>query len=112
VWEAVSKIKRFRRTGPVLAAESAVLFLEKVSLALEHVDSSSGATGTAVNRAIKELVPVIAQAPAEHFRRGEWLEGMAARRPTREIEAEKPLDISSRSSNATTSANYWAENRA
>jgi hypothetical protein len=27
-----------------------------------------------VNRAIEELVPVIAQAPAEHFRRAEWLQ--------------------------------------
>jgi len=74
VREAVSEIKRVRRTGPVLAAEGAVLFLEKVSPALEHVDSSSGAIGTAVNRAIEELVQVIAQAPAEHFRRAEWLE--------------------------------------
>jgi len=74
VREAVSEIKRVRRTVPVLAAEGAVLFLEKVSPALAHVDSSSGAIGAAVSRAIEELVPVIAQAPAEYFRRAEWLE--------------------------------------
>jgi len=62
VQEAVSEIKRVRRTDSVLAAEGAVLFLEKVSPALEHIDSSSGAIGTAVNRAIEELVSVIASA--------------------------------------------------
>jgi hypothetical protein len=49
----------------VLAAEGAVLFLEKVSPALEHVHSSSGAIGNAINRAIEELVPVIATARAD-----------------------------------------------
>lgn len=50
----IEEIKQ--RSDPVLAAEGAVLFLEKVSPALEHVDSSSGAIGTAVNHAIEELV--------------------------------------------------------
>ena len=58
----------------MLAADGAVLFLEKVSLALEHVDSSSGAIGTAVNHAIEELVSVIAKAPADLSRRAKWLE--------------------------------------
>lgn len=58
----------------VLAADGAVLFLEKVSPALEHVDSSSGAIGTAVNHAIDELVSVIAKAPADLSRRAKWLE--------------------------------------
>ncbi len=43
-------------------AEGAVLFFEKVSPALEHVDSSSGAIGTAVNNTIDALVPIIADA--------------------------------------------------
>jgi hypothetical protein len=42
-----------------------VLFLERVSPALEHVDGSSGAIGTAVNRAIEDLVAVIARAPVD-----------------------------------------------
>lgn len=63
VREAVSEIKRASRRDPVLAAEGAVLFLEKVSPALEQVDSSSGAIGTAVNHAIEELVSIIAKAP-------------------------------------------------
>lgn len=76
VKEAVSEIKAVRRRDPHLAAEGAVLFLEKVSPALEHVDSSSGAIGTAVNRAIDELVPIIIAAAddrAAHERRLERL---------------------------------------
>lgn len=37
---------------PLVAAEGAVLFLERVSPAIEHVDGSSGAIGSAVNRAM------------------------------------------------------------
>lgn len=74
VQEAVAEIRQVRRRNAVLAAEGAVLFLEKVSPALEHVDSSSGAIGTAVNRAIEELVPVIATAGVNLARRSVWLE--------------------------------------
>jgi hypothetical protein len=72
--EAVAEIKKAARTDKVLAAEGAVIFLEKVSGALEHVDSSSGAIGTAVNRAIETLVPIVAQAPAGNNLRDKWLE--------------------------------------
>ncbi len=74
VKEAVSEIKKVARKDPVLAAEGAVRFLQKVSPALEHVDSSSGAIGTSVNRAITELVSVIAKAPADADTRAAWLE--------------------------------------
>ena len=74
VREAVAEIRKVKRKNPVLAAEGAVLFLAKVSAALENVDSSSGAIGNAVNRAIEELVQVIATAPADLARRSVWLE--------------------------------------
>lgn len=74
VKEAVAEITRVARTGPVLAAEGAVLFLEKVSPALEHVDSSSGAMGTAVNHAVDVLAALIARAPADEATRDGWLE--------------------------------------
>ena len=64
VKEAVSEVKQVARRDPVLAAEGAVSFLERVSPALEQVDSSSGAIGTAVNNAVRALVPIIAAAPA------------------------------------------------
>jgi tetratricopeptide (TPR) repeat protein len=72
--EAVSEIKQVARKEPVLAAEGAVLFLEKLSPAIEHVDSSSGAIGGAVNRAIETLVPIIAEAGVDQTSRQKWLE--------------------------------------
>lgn len=72
--EAVAEIKKAAREDKVLGAEGAVIFLEKVSGALEHVDSSSGAIGTAVNRAIETLVQIVAQAPASDNLRDKWLE--------------------------------------
>jgi hypothetical protein len=74
VKEALSEIKKTARKDPLLAAEGAVLFLEKVSPALEQVDSSSGAIGTAVNHAVRELVGIIAEARAEEELRERWLE--------------------------------------
>ena len=74
VREAVAEIKKVARKDPVVAAEGAVAFLERISPALEHVDSSSGAIGTAVNNAIAELVPVIVNAPADPKIRAGWLE--------------------------------------
>jgi hypothetical protein len=50
--QAVSEIRKAARRDPIHGAEGAVLLLECVSAALENVDSSSGAIGTAVNGAI------------------------------------------------------------
>jgi hypothetical protein len=73
VKEAVSEIKKVARKDKVLAAEGAVLFLEKVSPAIEQVDSSSGAIGTAVGNAVAALVAIIATAPADETTREKWL---------------------------------------
>ena len=72
--EAVSEIKQVARRDKALAAEGAVLFLEKLSPAIEHVDSSSGAIGTAVNKAIDTLAGIIADAPVDALTREKWLE--------------------------------------
>ncbi len=72
--EAVSEIKKVARKEPLLGAEGAVLFLEKVSPAIEQVDGSSGSIGTAVNNAIIVLVKIIAAAPVEEAVRSKWLE--------------------------------------
>lgn len=76
VKEAVSEIKKVARKEPLRAAEGAVLFLEKVSPAIERVDSSSGAIGTAVDNAITALVKIIVAAPADDDTRAKWLERM------------------------------------
>lgn len=72
--EAIAEIKAASRKKPLLAAEGAVLFLQKLSPALQNIDSSSGAIGTAVNRAIDALAPIIAKAPADVPTRRKWLE--------------------------------------
>ncbi len=72
--EALAEIKAVARKEPVLAAEGAVTLLEKLSPALEQVDSSSGAMGSAVNRAIDTLVPIIAKAEVDQRVRQRWLE--------------------------------------
>lgn len=72
--EAVKEIKQLARKEPVLAAEGAITLLEKLSPALEQVDSSSGALGSAVNKAIETLVPIIAKADVEPTLRQGWLE--------------------------------------
>lgn len=74
IGEAVAEIKRVARTDPVIAADGAVLFLEKLSPAIEAVDSSSGSIGTAVNKAIVALTGIIASAPADLRTRSGWLD--------------------------------------
>ena len=72
--QAVTEIKKVAKKEPLLAGEGAIAFLERVSPALEHVDSSSGSIGTAVGNAIGALVPIIASAPADAKTRDAWLE--------------------------------------
>ena len=74
VREAVAEIKKVAKKEPLVAAEGAVLFFERISPALTHVDSSSGAIGSAVNHAIDELTRVIADAHADVRTRDMWLE--------------------------------------
>lgn len=72
--EAITEIKQVARKEAVLAAEGAITLLEKLSPALEQVDSSSGALGSAVNKAIDTLVPLIVKADVEPKLRERWLE--------------------------------------
>jgi len=74
VREAVSEIRIAARHDKLLAAEGAVVLIERLSPALEHVDSSSGAIGSAVNHAIDALAQIIASAPADPKTRDRWLE--------------------------------------
>ncbi len=72
--EAVSEIRQVARIEPIVAAEGAVALLERISPALENVDISSGAIGTAVNNTIAALVPILVAAPADATIRAAWLE--------------------------------------
>ena len=72
--EALIEIQRVARHDPVHAAEGAIRLIERLSPALEHVDGSSGALGSAVKRAIEALVPLIAAAPVTSKVREKWLD--------------------------------------
>lgn len=78
VRQAVAEILRVAKRDPVLAAEGAVVFLERVAPAIENVDGSSGSIGSAVNRAIEELAALIAAAPADRPTREAWLQRLWA----------------------------------
>lgn len=71
--EALAEIKKVARKDPELAAEGAVIFLEKISPSLTNVDSSSGAIGGAVNYAIEILVPIISKANVPEKKRQAWM---------------------------------------
>jgi hypothetical protein len=72
--EAVTEIKQVAKRDAVLGALGAVALLEKLSPALEHVDSSSGVIGSVVNGTIDTLVPIIAKPDVDRSVRQAWLE--------------------------------------
>ena len=72
--EAVSEIRKVARKDPLLGAEGAIKLMEKLWPALQHVDSSSGALGTAVYNAMGVLVDVVVEAPADEKTRKKWLD--------------------------------------
>ena len=74
VKEATAEIQSVAKKDPVLAAAGAVLFVEKISPALEQVDSSSGAIGTAVNHAIDACAKIISEASVDDRTRDQWLD--------------------------------------
>ncbi len=72
--EAVSEIKKVAKKDSVLGAEGVVRLIEKLWPALEHIDTSSGALGSAVYKALDVLIPIIIKAPADDKTRSKWLD--------------------------------------
>ena len=72
--QAVSEIRAVARRDPVVAAEGAVSLMERLWPAFEQIDTSSGALGGAVNWTLREMIPVIAGAPADGNTRDRWLD--------------------------------------
>jgi len=68
------QIKKVAKHDPMCAAEGAIIFIERVSAALEQVDSSSGAIGSAVNHAVADLAEIIGGAQVDGSTRRGWLE--------------------------------------
>jgi hypothetical protein len=72
--QALVEIRAVARHDPATAAEGAVLLLEKLSPALSQIDSSSGALGNATYGVVRELVPIIGNAPVTDAVRVKWLD--------------------------------------
>ena len=72
--EALAEIRTVARRDPILAAEGAMLFLEKISPAIRNVDSSSGSLGGTTYAAVAALLPIIVEAKVSDTTRAKWLE--------------------------------------
>lgn len=71
--EAVSEIKKVARVDAVTAGDGVVSLMERIWPACEHIDTSSGALGSAVNWTQDELLPIATDAPADRKTRDQWL---------------------------------------
>ena len=72
--EAVGEIERVARADSALAGDGAVLLLEKLSPAVNQIDSSSGALSNAANGVVEKMLPLIAAAPVPRRVREKWLD--------------------------------------
>ena len=55
--EAVTEIRTAAKSDPVAAGDGCVALMERLWPALQHIDTSSGALGTAVYKALEDLNP-------------------------------------------------------
>ncbi len=72
--EAVSEIKKVAKKEPALAGEGVIELFYRLYPALMQIDGSSGALGTAMNKTIESLLPVLIQVDWDMNTRGKWLE--------------------------------------
>ncbi len=71
---ACAEIRAVARSEPVIAAEGVIALAQRIWPVFEHIDTSSGALGTAVRRMLDELLPILIDAPADENTRAKWLE--------------------------------------
>lgn len=71
---AVSEIRKVAKTDSSLAGEGVIELFSRLYSAVEHIDSSSGALGNALNRTVEALIPVLIQADWDMDSRGKWLQ--------------------------------------
>ena len=72
--EAASEIRSVAKSDALAAGEGVVSLMERIWPAFQDIDTSSGALGTAVARTLNELIPILADAPADHATRSKWLQ--------------------------------------
>ncbi len=87
---AVIEIKRTAETDELLAAEGAVLFLERLSPRIDQIEGTAWKVNTSVFRAVEALSPMIAAAPAEEDVKNLWLERLKLVSPPR-LGSRKPM---------------------
>jgi hypothetical protein len=71
--QAVAEIRAVAGSDAILAADGIVTLAERLWPALQDIDSSSGALGAAVNRALDALLPILIEAAAAARTRSKWL---------------------------------------
>lgn len=76
--EAASEIKSVAKSDPVHAGDGVVSLMERIWPALQDIDTSSGALGSAVSRTLNDLIPTLIAAPADRQTRAKWLERLFA----------------------------------
>ena len=72
--EAVREIRTVAKADPVAAGDGCVALMERLWPAFQHIDTSSGALGNAIHKALEELIPLLIAAPAGKDTRAKWLE--------------------------------------
>lgn len=72
--EAVSEIEAVAKNEPVTAAEGVVQLCERMWPALQQIDTSSGALGTAVRNTLETLMPILSGSPTDESLRRLWLD--------------------------------------
>jgi hypothetical protein len=72
--EAVKEIQDVALRDPLIAADGAVRLMERIWPAFQHVDTSSGALGGAVNWAVAQAIPILTGAPLDSAGREGMLE--------------------------------------
>ena len=72
--EAVSEIKKVAKKDSALAGEGVVELFYRLYPARMQIDGSSGALGTAMNKTIESLLPILIKADWDMNTRGKWLE--------------------------------------
>ena len=74
--EATKDVMGIAKHNPVLAGDGGVALCERIWPAFQSVDSSTGALGTAVNKATAEMVSLLIGAPASDDVRRRWLDSL------------------------------------
>ena len=72
--EAVSEIKKIPKKDSALAGEGVIELFIRLYPALMQIDSSSGALGTAMNKTIDTLIPILIKADWDMNTRGKQLD--------------------------------------